>query len=675
MLLLLALACTPTAPSSLLRTEAEPPGDNCAAGGSAVSSGLDDDGDGVLGDDEVDHTVYVCNGESGASGNDGADGQDGQDGGDSLIAVTDEPAGTNCAYGGERIDSGLDDDGDGTLDPEEIDATAYVCDGAPGGTSLVNVETETEGANCPYGGRRVESGVDTNGDGALSPDEVTATAYVCNGDVGDTGAGALVTSAEEPAGTNCADGGVAVSVGTDDDGDGALSDTEVDTTFYVCDGADGSGGGIAGTIVAGDYAVNNSLDADLLAGVVQITGTLTIDGAGMGAISLPDLVRVGLLSVGHSGDAFSPSSLQLPALTTVDDALAIGNLAVADWSGFDSVTTVGGFVTLYGSGASTISAFRGLSSVGGAVYVYLPAGTGVEELSGFDSLTTVPSTLSINFTSTGSATTHVSGFANLSEVGALYLDADPQLTDITGLSALKDVSGELRVGITGLTDLTQLASLSSVGSLTILDADSLTSLAGLESVAALPAGLSVTYSDGLTDLTGLDGVTNSGPVTIQNNDALVDFIGLDNLTTIDGRLTVQDLTVASLAGLDALTTVDELVVSGNDSLTDLSALSSVTGTVAPLTITENPSLPNLDGLEGIGRLGYPSSADATSYALVLESNDMLSDITGLYGLTAVDYGLAYVGYNGALCTTAVTALRGHLGTNNGTWTVSGNKGC
>lgn len=55
-----------------------------------------------------------------------------------LITSTVEPAGTNCAYGGHRIDAGLDNGdggppavaGDGTLSPSEIDSTAYSCNAA-----------------------------------------------------------------------------------------------------------------------------------------------------------------------------------------------------------------------------------------------------------------------------------------------------------------------------------------------------------------------------------------------------------------------------------------------------------------------------------------------------------------------------------------------------------------
>jgi hypothetical protein len=47
---------------ALVNLEEEPPGDNCENGGTAVSYGTDNNGDGILDSDEVDGTTYICNG-------------------------------------------------------------------------------------------------------------------------------------------------------------------------------------------------------------------------------------------------------------------------------------------------------------------------------------------------------------------------------------------------------------------------------------------------------------------------------------------------------------------------------------------------------------------------------------------------------------------------------------
>ncbi len=120
---------------------------NCTTGGTQVQSGVDSDGDGVLDSAEVSATAYVCDGSAGApgapgapgkdgatgpagpAGNDGAPGAAGKDGASSLIAMTPEAAGANCATGGTRIDAGVDVNGDGVLAGDEVRQTSYVCNG------------------------------------------------------------------------------------------------------------------------------------------------------------------------------------------------------------------------------------------------------------------------------------------------------------------------------------------------------------------------------------------------------------------------------------------------------------------------------------------------------------------------------------------------------------------
>ncbi|MCP4130957.1 MAG: hypothetical protein GY754_08245 [bacterium] len=54
--------------------------------------------------------------------------------------------------------------------------------------SCDNIDPETElpadNTHCPNGGVSIDSGIDENGDGVLDPDEVDNTDYVCNGEDG-----------------------------------------------------------------------------------------------------------------------------------------------------------------------------------------------------------------------------------------------------------------------------------------------------------------------------------------------------------------------------------------------------------------------------------------------------------------------------------------------------------
>jgi hypothetical protein len=155
----------------------------------------------------------------------------------SLVETTRVDPGPECALGGVRIDVGLDDNGNGNLDPGEVDRREHVCVvQADGRQSLVRVETiaaATDGACGVAGGSRVLTGVDLDDSGSLDGSEVTGTAVLCNGDDGRESLVAVDPLAPDPDGA-CFFGGVRVRVGLDDDGDGVLDTEETEQTADVC---------------------------------------------------------------------------------------------------------------------------------------------------------------------------------------------------------------------------------------------------------------------------------------------------------------------------------------------------------------------------------------------------------------------------------------------------------
>lgn len=101
------------------------------------------------------------------------------------------------------------------------------------------------------------------------------------GDQGPTGATSLVRLDNEPAGTNCTAGGIAVKNGIDGNGNGALDDAEVTRTAFICSGASGSSDTPAQVLAKLETVdgAGSGLDADLLQGntlqqVAVPTGTV-----------------------------------------------------------------------------------------------------------------------------------------------------------------------------------------------------------------------------------------------------------------------------------------------------------------------------------------------------------------------------------------------------------------
>lgn len=149
-----------------------------------------------------------------------------------LVRVEALPPGVECPAGGVRLLTGPDDNDNGQLDAAEVESTQAICDGEDGATSLVRLEDEPAGSNCPYGGTQIQTGVDDDRDGQLDPSEIDDVAYSC------TVRAALAVVASEGPGGNCPGGGTRLQNGVDADGDGVLDPEEVTTTSYVCSGRD-----------------------------------------------------------------------------------------------------------------------------------------------------------------------------------------------------------------------------------------------------------------------------------------------------------------------------------------------------------------------------------------------------------------------------------------------------
>jgi hypothetical protein len=125
----------------------------CEAGGVALQLGLDYNRNGILDDGEVEISQDICNGTPGVTGLTGPAGATGPAG---PIGSTGQTGATGPA---------------GATGPR----------GADGLTALVALDPESPGSHCAFGGVQIRSGLDLDGNGALSEDETTQRQFVCNG--------------------------------------------------------------------------------------------------------------------------------------------------------------------------------------------------------------------------------------------------------------------------------------------------------------------------------------------------------------------------------------------------------------------------------------------------------------------------------------------------------------
>ncbi|MEC9071773.1 MAG: hypothetical protein VX938_05305, partial [Myxococcota bacterium] len=307
---------------------------------------------------------------------------------------------------------------------------------------LVESAAIPAGEQCPAGGLEVRVGADVDGDNKLSDEEVASTDYVCDGEDGRT---AMVMLAEEPAGEQCPFGGTHVMTGHDDDGDGSLAGEEVTGNAYVCDGAAG-GAGAGLTMVLEDEEPGDNCDAG---GVAIRAG---VDADGDGELSPEETLSLKYICNGATG-ADGHTSLVALEDEEAGDNCQWGGVAVHSGIdtdgdgelGADEVTD-----TKYicngppGAGQSTPEVLEGDYAIHNTadVQALLP-------------YTSVTGTLSILG---GPAVVEL---PNLGSAGHLHISS-PAL-EAMGLPALTAVGGGLEITGTALTTLDGLSALTSIG--------------------------------------------------------------------------------------------------------------------------------------------------------------------------------------------------------------------
>jgi hypothetical protein len=126
-----------------------------------------------------------CSGADGRPGAAGEPGLAGEDGARAVVATSAEAAGANCANGGIKLESGTDTNNNGALDAGEVTDTQYICNGEEGGgtdglQSLIDTTPLPVDGVCVFGGLQVDYGIDDNDDGDLDSEEIDGSDNLCN---------------------------------------------------------------------------------------------------------------------------------------------------------------------------------------------------------------------------------------------------------------------------------------------------------------------------------------------------------------------------------------------------------------------------------------------------------------------------------------------------------------
>ncbi len=437
----------------------------------------------------------------------------------------------------------------------------------------------------------------------------------CGGNVTLGGPPTLVRVDAEPAGLNCANGGVAIHTGVDKDGNGYLDDNEITSTQYVCNGlspvqCDG------GNILTGTVAITADSDLAQLADVNCVDGDLLISG--LTAAELPDLPLAIV-----TGDIVFAGNQQLTSLAGVSGLREVGgsyviqgNPMLADLVGIANLN-VYDTISLVGNDSLTnLHGFEGITELQGNLIVADNAN--LTSLRGLDDLLASKDAIAIR---SNPNLTSVDALYQLRSVGGLEISGNPVIGGV-GLAALEHVV--VRLIVQSNSGLTVLAApvLKSAGDFIQIQANG--ALANVDFPELITSAALMFVSDpSLTTIHAPNLAFTTGEIELLN-DPVIQNVDFGKLGSIGGSLIVQTSGLRSFAGFSHVTLIGgALTLNHADAMSDFTGLDAVTLVTGDMTVQTNATLTSFTGLGKLTEIGGAltvmgnpmlPSADATAFA-------------------------------------------------------------
>jgi hypothetical protein len=246
--------------------------------------------------------------------------------------------------------------------------------------------------------------------------------------------------------------------------------------------------------------------------------------------------------------------------------------------------------------------------------------------------------------------------------GTLTIEDNALLRQIEGLSGVFTIGGGLDISGSELASLDALSSLASIdgadpsgSALSIVNNANLQSIAGLRELQGVLAGAidisrnaALRTLDGMQHVLGLGRDTHGVSLRIEENAVLGSLDGLSGVhNKLNGSIAIlRNPELHALSGLQKISEVGadasgtSLNVQSNDVLANLLGFSGITAVGGAVTVEGNPSLESLDGLQNIQSV---AGANTRGNSLEVRMNAALTDMNALQGLQGHLQGLLVEG--------------------------------
>lgn len=567
-------------PAVRSRVSAEPPGDHCPHGGSALQRGLDLDANGVLDDAEVTSTEYSCT--TPVPG--------------LLVRISTVLPGDVCPQGGQLSHAGQDTDGDGLLDAEEVTREVYGCNGTEPVLARLSVRPFRPFEGCGTDGTTVKAGVDLDRNGELEDDEVRGEAGACI-NINQ----AVLVQRLEPAGAACLNGGTLVGLGRDVDLDGAVEEQELLARVSICQ---------ATLTFDGDYVVDDAADLEALRGISRIRGKLSIEGEFITEVVLPGLVMVERGLRIHTTEALT--RVELANLRFVGEELSLSHnprlTTLAVGTSPEQEVWVGGNLEIIANprlqtlqGLASVSPHRGFSLSGNEALQEPGALVNIRDLTGTVTISSNARLRSLpvpNLRTVGESlllTDNPSlvaqdGLLLLHSVGShVYIQRNAALTRLEGIQ-LHRVGGTLSIEQNEKLETLGELGLRQAGSISITGNSALQRVGPLSLLELVEDEFAVRGNPQLVSVEGLPLLRYAKRLVLGNNPSLKHLTGFERLLWLKRLDVWENATLESLADLKALRELESLAVQRCPELTAL-GLDELARVTSGFVVTDNPKLP------------------------------------------------------------------------------------
>lgn len=353
----------------------------------------------------------------------------------------------------------------------------------------------------------------------------------------------------------------------------------------------------------------------------------------------------------NSQEEINHFKIQFPDCTQINDHVRIEgiNSNITDLSPFEKITALKGLV-ISNTNISSLYGFHHLQSATD----YLDIG-GNKSLVNLNELSQLKKAFFVDITR-NDLLENLNGLNQLSFVNKLNIANNLKIKNLNGLDQLTALSDGFDDPQFAQSDLSinynaQLINLEGLklkkvnGSISIMKNENLQTLKGLESLTQFNGDLRIQDNPKLTSIEALGNVTNSideeyglfgfGGLQIVSNPLLANLNGLHHIKATGWISISGNHSLTDLEGLGNIGQLLDLQVVNNDKLKSLNGLSSNLSTLRVLSITNNPQLVRLDGLNNLAalsRFGY----------IHLENNPLLNDLTALSNLRKMADDMSYL---------------------------------